>query len=58
MRKNNRRENKSMNEVKEITATQANYYALLIAILTKATAKDALMAMNICPDSEKEETNV
>ena len=47
-----------MNEVKEITATQANYYALLIAILTKATAKDALMAMNICPDSEKEETNV
>lgn len=47
-----------MNEVKDIMAKQANYYALLIAILTKSTAKDALMTMNICPDAEKEETNV
>lgn len=47
-----------MNELKDITATKANYYALLIAILTKASAKDALMAMYICPDAEKEEQNV
>lgn len=44
-----------MDEVKDMVEKQANYYALLIAILTKATAKDALMAMHICPDSEKEE---
>lgn len=47
-----------MNELKDITAIQANYYALLIAILTKATAKDSLMIMNICPDMEMEEKNV
>lgn len=53
-----RRENKVMNEVKDITAIRANYYALLIAILTKATAKDSLMTMNICSDVERGEKNV
>lgn len=47
-----------MNEIKDITAIRANYYALLIAILTKATAKDSLIIMNICPDVEREEKNV
>lgn len=41
-----------MDEVKDLIKTQRNYYALLISILTKKSAKDSLMDMGICPDLE------
>lgn len=44
-----------MKELKDLMRTQRNYYALLISILTTKTAKDSLMNMGICPDSEMSE---
>ena len=41
-----------MNELKDLMKTQKNYYALLLSIVTKKSAKDSLMDMGICPDSE------
>lgn len=49
-----RRENNKMNELKDLMKTQRNYYALLISILTKETAKESLMDMGIAPDGEEE----
>ena len=46
-----------MNELKDLMKTQRNYYALLISILTKETAKESLMDMGIAPDGEEEQTN-
>ena len=48
------KENNKMNELKDLMKTQRNYYALLISILTKETAKESLMDMGIAPDGEEE----
>lgn len=42
-----------MNELKATLATKVNYYALLIAIVTKQSATQSMVAMGICPDKEK-----
>jgi hypothetical protein len=42
-----KKENNTMNET-----LKNNYYALLIAITKGKTAKESLLAMGICPDSE------
>lgn len=37
---------------KTLRDNQASWDALFYAIITRCTAKDALLAMGICPDSE------
>lgn len=41
-----------MNELTRNEALKPNYYALFIAIAKGKTAKEALIAMGICPDNE------
>lgn len=45
-----------MNELyNEYKGNKNNYYALLLAIISKKTAKEALLAMGCCPDSIRKE---
>ena len=46
-----------MNELKEMTANKANYYALLIAIIKRKSAKLAMIEMGICPIEEGVKNN-
>lgn len=45
-----------MNELyNEYKGNKNNYYALLLAIISKKTAKETLIAMGCCPDSIRKE---
>ena len=43
-----------MNELSRNETLKSNYYALFIAITKGKTAKEALLAMGICPDNDME----
>lgn len=44
-----------MNELLRTYSLKANYYALLLAVAKKVSAKDALIEMGISPDNVNKE---
>jgi hypothetical protein len=50
-----RRENKIMSELLKTYSLKANYYALLLAVAKRVSAKEALIEMGISPDNINKE---